>query len=60
MLYYGLAGAKSPRPLRSRLNDLIKHSKGRITDRGPHKGGEIQFRPSGSRKQDGEWHPGCR
>ena len=34
ILYYGLAGANSPRSLRSRLIDLINHSKGLITDRG--------------------------
>ncbi|MAT56338.1 MAG: hypothetical protein CMF23_00040 [Ignavibacteriae bacterium] len=41
ILYYGLAGAKSSRPLKVRLNDLLKHAFGDITERGPHKGGEI-------------------
>lgn len=41
ILYYGLAGAKSPRSLKSRLTDLINHCKGYVTDRGPHRGGEI-------------------
>ncbi len=41
IVYYGLAGKNSQRPLRSRLNDLLKHGNGKITDSGPHKGGEI-------------------
>ena len=47
ILYYGLAGAISPRSLKSRLHDLIKHSMGFITDRGPHKGGEILWQLKG-------------
>ena len=47
IFYYGLAGANSPRSLKSRLNDLIKHSMGFITDRGPHKGGEIIWQLKG-------------
>lgn len=41
LVYYGIAGAKSHRPLKKRLNDLLRHGNGKITDRGPHKGGEI-------------------
>ena len=41
ILYYGLAGANMSRSLKSRLTDLINHSKGIVSDRGPHKGGEI-------------------
>lgn len=41
ILYYGVAGTKSARPLKKRINDLINHCCGRTTDRGPHKGGEI-------------------
>ena len=41
ILYYGLAGATSPRWLNSRLTDLINHCKGLISNRGPHRGGEI-------------------
>lgn len=41
VLYIGLAGSRSPRSLRKRLNDLIRHASGRTSDRGPHKGGEI-------------------
>lgn len=41
IVYYGLAGKKSQRSLRSRLNDLLKHGNGKITDGGPHQGGEI-------------------
>jgi|GEM_PF-988227 len=48
ILYYGLAGAASPRSLKSRLIDLINHSKGLITDRGPHKGGEIIWQLRGN------------
>lgn len=47
ILYYGLAGAYTPRTLKSRLTDLINHSKGLITDRGPHKGGEIIWQLKG-------------
>lgn len=47
ILYYGLAGANSPRLLKSRLTDLINHCKGLITDRGPHKGGEIIWQLKG-------------
>lgn len=41
IVYYGIAGKQSQRSLRQRLMDLIKHGSGKITDRGPHKGGEI-------------------
>jgi len=41
IVYYGLAGKKSVRSLGERLNDLVKHGKGMITDQGPHSGGEI-------------------
>jgi hypothetical protein len=47
VLYYGLAGATSSRSLKSRLTDLLNHSKGLITDRGPHKGGEIIWQLKG-------------
>lgn len=47
ILYYGLAGASTPRSLKSRLTDLINHSKGLISDRGPHKGGEIIWQLKG-------------
>ena len=47
ILYYGLAGANSSRSLKSRLTDLINHSKGLVTDRGPHKGGEILWQLKG-------------
>ncbi len=41
IVYYGVAGRHQPRPLRERLDDLVRHASGRTTDRGPHKGGEI-------------------
>lgn len=41
IVYYGIAGKQSQRSLRQRLTDLKKHGSGKITDRGPHKGGEI-------------------
>ncbi len=47
ILYYGLAGANSFRSLKSRLKDLINHSKSLVTDRGPHKGGEIIWQLKG-------------
>lgn len=39
--YIGIAGSRSPRPLRKRLTDLLNHRAGRTSDNGPHKGGEI-------------------
>ncbi len=47
VVYFGIAGAKSNRSLRKRLNDLIKHGNGKTTDRGPHKGGEIFWQLKG-------------
>lgn len=41
IVYYGLAGSRSFRPLKKRLRSLIRHGSGHTTDRGPHKGGEI-------------------
>jgi hypothetical protein len=41
IVYIGLAGSRTPRSLRKRLDDLLKHASGRTTDRGPHRGGEI-------------------
>lgn len=41
IVYYGLAGKRSLRSLRKRLNDLIRHGKGLISESGPHSGGEI-------------------
>jgi len=41
IVYYGLAGSKTFRPLSKRLNDLLRHGNGKTTKRGPHKGGEI-------------------
>ena len=40
-VYIGLAGDRTPRSLRKRLNDLLEHAQGHTTERGPHKGGEI-------------------
>ncbi len=42
-VYIGAAGVKSHRPLRRRLLDLLRHCKGKTSDRGPHKGGEITW-----------------
>jgi hypothetical protein len=47
IVYIGLAGARSRRTLRRRLMDLIRHGRGQITDRGPHKGGEILWQLKG-------------
>jgi hypothetical protein len=41
IVYIGLAGSRTPRSLRKRLDELLKHASGLTTDRGPHKGGEI-------------------
>ena len=41
VVYIGLAGSRTPRSLRKRLDELLKHASGLTTDRGPHKGGEI-------------------
>jgi len=47
IVYYGLAGIKSPRTLRARLNDLLQHGRGNTTDKAPHKGGEILWQLKG-------------
>ncbi len=47
VVYYGIAGKKSFRSLKKRLNDLIKHGNGKTSDRGPHKGGEIFWQLKG-------------
>lgn len=41
IVYYGLAGRSSPRTLRERINELLRHGRGETTVSGPHKGGEI-------------------
>ena len=41
IIYIGLAGRHSPRSLRARLRELLRHASGHTSDRGPHKGGEI-------------------
>jgi hypothetical protein len=40
-LYIGLAGSRSPRSLKERLVDLIRHSLGKTSHKGHHRGGEI-------------------
>jgi hypothetical protein len=41
LIYVGCAGrTPSSRNLHKRIGDLLRHGAGRITDRGPHKGGE--------------------
>jgi len=41
LVYIGCAGAtQTSRSLYFRLDDLLKHGAGEISDRGPHKGGE--------------------
>lgn len=47
IVYYGLAGHRSPRSLWSRLTDLIRHGNGKTSERGPHKGGEILWQLGG-------------
>jgi hypothetical protein len=46
-VYIGLVGAKEPRELKERITDLLKHGRGKTTDRGPHKGGEILWQLEG-------------
>ena len=46
-VYIGLAGDGSPRSLRKRLDELLKHAQGQTTDRGPHTGGEIVWQLHG-------------
>ena len=41
IIYYGLAGDRSIRSLKERLQDLLNHGNGKISSSGPHKGGEI-------------------
>ena len=50
VVYFGMTGRKKPRSLKKRLTAMIKHSKGRTSNKGPHKGGEIlwQLRGYGS------------
>jgi len=47
VLYFGAAGVKSYRTLGQRLTQMRRHCKGGITDRGPHKGGEILWQVRG-------------
>jgi len=47
VLYIGLAGSRSPRSLRQRLRELLRHAKGKISTNGPHKGGEILWQVVG-------------
>ena len=47
VIYVGLAGRKSQRSLRARLNDLLRHAKGHTSSNGPHKGGEIVWQLDG-------------
>jgi hypothetical protein len=47
VIYIGLAGARSPRSLRKRLSDLLRHGNGKTTDRGPHAGGDILWTLTG-------------
>lgn len=47
VVYIGLAGDRSPRSLRARLGDLLRHASGRTSDRGPHRGGEILWQLDG-------------
>ncbi len=48
VIYIGLAGRRNPRTLRKRLRDLLQHGKGKTTESGPHKGGEILWQLVGS------------
>lgn len=48
VVYYGIAGLKSCRTLAERLDDLLRHSSGKTSTRGPHSGGEILWQLSGS------------
>ncbi len=47
VVYIGCAGTRSPRTLRTRIRDLVRHSAGKTTDRGPHQGGEIVWQLDG-------------
>ncbi|MBM3254521.1 MAG: hypothetical protein FJZ16_09730 [Candidatus Omnitrophica bacterium] len=49
-LYIGLAGSRSPRSLKKRLMDLIRHSLGKTSRKGPHRGGEIIWQLTGYQK----------
>lgn len=41
VIYLGLAGRDTARPLRDRFRDLLRHAAGKTTSGGPHRGGEI-------------------
>lgn len=47
LLYIGVAGRKNPRALRLRLRNLVRHSLGKTSSNGPHKGGEILWQVKG-------------
>ena len=48
VLYFGKAGTDiKQRTLRKRLSELIRHSQGKTTKQGPHKGGELLWQLRG-------------
>lgn len=48
VLYIGKAGTDmSQRTLRKRINDLIRHSQGKTSKQGPHRGGELLWQLRG-------------
>jgi hypothetical protein len=48
VLYFGKAGTDTKkRTLRKRLSELIRHSMGKTTKQGPHKGGELLWQLRG-------------
>jgi hypothetical protein len=47
IVYYGIAGRFARRTLRKRLTDLLNHAQGKVSEHGPHKGGEILWQLTG-------------
>ena len=48
VLYFGKAGTDmNRRTLRKRLSELIRHSQGKTTNQGPHRGGELLWQLKG-------------
>lgn len=47
VVYIGCAVTRSPRTLRIRIRDLVRHGAGKTTDRRPHRGGEIVWQLDG-------------
>jgi len=50
VVYIGVAGVSTPRSLRKRIRDLLRHGNGFAKKNGPHRGGEILWQLRGYKK----------